>query len=482
MKSSTFINFFTICLYILFILSCRPEQQFDNNPNLQLVTSLDTVLFDTLFTTINSITKSFKIYNPTSKYLKIEAVEIAGRLASNFRINVNGRSGVYITDVIIRPKDSIWVFVQARIDPTNHNTPYLVTDSILLHLKNKTQKIILIAYGQDAYFHIPTHPATSNFPAYSTISGILPNDKPHVFYGLVIIPKDSILIIPAGTKLYMHHNANLVAAYGASLKIFGTKGNEVIIQSDRLDSYYRDLPGNWGRIWLSAGSKDHYIEYAIIKNGKIGIHVDSIGSFNLPTLILKNTIVKNMSAAAMFAQGSWVEAQNCIFANAGEILVWLNIGGKYDFRHCTFANFWQYSTRQLPSVIINNYYKDIFGNYHVRPIENAFFGNCIVWGQLEDELAFDKYPFSSSIYNVNVDHCIVRLSKNLSQYPVTFNQVIRNINPLFEKPDSFNFKLSNGSPAIDVGSHNNCVGISTDIEGKPRIIGVAPDMGAYEKQ
>lgn len=471
-----------VAFLTLLFTSCRPDEQFDNDPELKLIISTDTVLFDTVFTTINTITKSFKVFNPSHKSVKIDAVEISGRLASNFRINVNGRAGVYITDIIIRPRDSIWVFVQARIDPTNVNTPYLVTDSILFHRRQKIQKVQLLAYGQDAYFHVPNNPATAHFPAYSTISGVLPNDKPHVIYGLAIIPKDSTLIIPAGTKIYMHHNANLVAAYGATLKIYGTKGNEVIIRGDRLDSYYRDLPGSWGRIWLSAGSKDHYIEYAIIQNGIVGIHVDTIGSTTTPTLTLKNTIIRNMSAAALLAQGSWVVAENCVFANAGEILVWLNIGGKYQFRHCTFANYWSYSTRKLPSIIINNYYKDIYGNYQIRPIDDAYFGNCIIWGQLEEEIGFDKYPFSPTIFNVTLDHCLIKLSKNFSEYPATFTQVKRNVDPLFEKPDSFNLSLKDGSPAIDAGSISISTGILTDITGQPRIVGSAPDMGAYEKQ
>ena len=54
-----------------------------------------------------------------------------------------------------------------------------------------------------------------------------------------------------------------------TIKINGTLGNEVTFQGDRLDSWYKDIPGQWDRIWLMPGSINNEINYAIIKNGNI---------------------------------------------------------------------------------------------------------------------------------------------------------------------------------------------------------------------
>ena len=48
------------------------------------------------------------------------------------------------------------------------------------------------------------------------------------------------------------------------------------------------------RIWFTPGSIDNEINYAIIKNGNIGLHADTVYNNN-PTLKVNNSIIKNMS-------------------------------------------------------------------------------------------------------------------------------------------------------------------------------------------
>ena len=54
--------------------------------------SVDTIVFDTVFTTVGSTTKQFKIYNPSVKSVKIEEIELMGGSQSPFRINVDGEA------------------------------------------------------------------------------------------------------------------------------------------------------------------------------------------------------------------------------------------------------------------------------------------------------------------------------------------------------------------------------------------------------
>ena len=72
--------------------SCKKPLNFSKS---NLSFSQDTIIFDTVFTTIGSVTKRFKIYNADSKPLKIDEITLLGGSNSNFRINVDGVAGTY---------------------------------------------------------------------------------------------------------------------------------------------------------------------------------------------------------------------------------------------------------------------------------------------------------------------------------------------------------------------------------------------------
>ena len=80
-------------------------------------------------------------------------VRLSGNTEGNFRMNVDGESGNNVKNVTITANDSIFVFLEVTIDPTNTNTPYLVSDSIIFTTGNNHQDVDLIAYGQGALFY-----------------------------------------------------------------------------------------------------------------------------------------------------------------------------------------------------------------------------------------------------------------------------------------------------------------------------------------
>ena len=70
-------------------------------------------------------------------------------------MNVDGESGNNIKNVIIVfLNDNIFVFLEVTIDPTNTNTPYLVSDSILFITGNNHQDIDLIATVKTLFSYV----------------------------------------------------------------------------------------------------------------------------------------------------------------------------------------------------------------------------------------------------------------------------------------------------------------------------------------
>jgi hypothetical protein len=160
--------FFSILIAIFFLSSCRKDDIFNEDSGFRLEFSSDTVYFDTVFTTIGSVTKQLKVFNRSDKAVKISRIFLPNGSQSNYRINVDGIASTSFENVIIEANDSMYVFVEVTIDPNSTTNPMVVTDSIIFQLNGIEQDIDLVAFGRDAYFHIPNHPATQYLPAAGT--------------------------------------------------------------------------------------------------------------------------------------------------------------------------------------------------------------------------------------------------------------------------------------------------------------------------
>src|SRR5690606_8734236 len=113
--------------------ACR-EDNFLSNADIDLRFETDSVLFDTVFTTVGTITKRFKVYNPTNQNIRIDEIYLGGRRASgnsNFRLNINGNPVNDAREVELLARDSLYIFVEATIDPNSTLTPFLVVDSVM---------------------------------------------------------------------------------------------------------------------------------------------------------------------------------------------------------------------------------------------------------------------------------------------------------------------------------------------------------------
>jgi len=221
------------------------------------------------------------------------------------------------------------------------------------------------------------------------------------------------------------------------------------------------------------------VRNAIIKNGTVGIIVDSNTNEN-PSLILENTQILNMSFFGLLAQDARIEAKNTVIANCGDHAVALRYGGNYLFEHCTFANYWSENPRSKSTLLINNNFR-VDGITYVRDF-NARFDNTIIYGALDEEVEIDgddKEPFEYFF-----DHCVLKRDTNELNDPTHYASIILNPispiidgitrNPLFDDL-SLGYKLYEESAAKDSGKPS---GVINDIDGNSR--DASPDIGAYE--
>lgn len=447
-----------LVLFTLSTSSCGKHVILSKN---NLSFSKDTVVFDTVFTTIGSTTQQFKIYNKDSKTIKIDEIELMGGTNSKFSMNVDGLQGTQIEDLYIEGGDSLFVFVEVTLDPNGTNLPMIIEDSIRFKSNEKNQYVKLAAWGQDAYFH------------YKDLNeGIWPNDKPHVVYGYAAVDSAKTLNIQAGTHIYMHKNA-ILYVYKSTLNIQGTLGNEVIIEGDRLEQDYQNVSGQFYGIYFQQ-ARPSTIDYAIIKNGTSGVHLyDEDPTNSGYTLTMTNTIIKNQARYGVFIfAGAKVKAENCIVAKNGTHALFVLQGGDFNFNHCDLLG---YGSSTNPAVGISNYYTDYTaGQTNVSSINEGKLYNCVVTGNLTTEFAMDTIQMSGVVLNFDFKNTLLR-SEEVYTDSFYDASVIWNGNALFTNPTEFDFTFGSNSDLQETGVNTSVV---TDILGNPR--NNPPDIGAIE--
>ncbi|MCK5137919.1 MAG: hypothetical protein KAR19_19185 [Bacteroidales bacterium] len=458
--------------------ACHPERNYIEDSKARLSFTLDTVYFDTVFTTIGTVTKSFRVKNTHNQFIRIDEIILAGGSSSVFRINVDGEPGLQFTGLEIAPRDSMYVFVEATLDPNNADDILRIQDSILFLTNGNLQDIDLVAWGQDV--HIIRDSVIDVSTTWSA-------DKPYLILNYAYVDSMSALTIEPGVKVYMHRDALLYVE--GSLHVNGTQEEPVLFSGDRLEEFYDDIPGQWGFIYLSENSRDNCINYAEIRNGTMGILISaSPESGKMPDLVMTNSIIDHMSSNGIYALNANVTGANLVIGECGGSCAGLIYGGSYEFTHCTFANYWRsyFSNRQLPAL----YLADYFGNYDADgnlliytggEFEKAEFRNSIIYGNERMELVIDSYDGQQ--LNYLFDHCLTRIIEDSLDYSSdpNFISIINNEDPRFVDTLPNIFELDSLSPAIDAGLPAFAVEIPFDLNGNNRLGDEAPDLGAYER-
>lgn len=464
----------------MFLLSACKKDFFDTNPDIKLTFSNDSIIFDTVFTTLGSATHRLMVYNPNNSKINISDIRLEKGSASDFRINVDGEATYDKRNVEIRGGDSIYIFARVTINPNNITNPFVVEDRLLFNTNGNEQSIKLVAWGKNAHYILADH-HSPGFPAYKIVADSLENvqwtnNKPIVIYGYAVINSYGSLNIAAGTKIYFHKNSGLWVYANGQLTVLGTRQQPVVFQGDRLEPEYAELPGQWDRVWIMEGSagSDNVIKNAIIKNGFIGIQAESFFKKNKNKLLLKNVVIENMNGAGILSKNYTIDGQNLVIANCGGYCLALTGGGNYNFIQSTLVNYWPYSIRNSPAVMLTNFLSD--SNNHPVPFPLHFtLGNSIIYGYNDNEFGTSMVVGADSSYYL--DHCLVKTRLKMDN-PAYFNKILKNKDPKFLNIENQDYRIDTLSPAIGRGDPAIGAAAPFDLLGNPR--GESPDLGAYQ--
>ncbi len=471
-------NFLLILIVILslgYLFSCDDEKYLSST-DVKLRFSVDTVMFDTVFTTIGSTTQHLKVYNPYDQKVLISSIKLAKSKSSSFRLNINGVSSDEVQNLELAPFDSLYIFVEVTVDPSGQNLPLVVKDSIEFVTNSNRQDVDLVAWGQD--FKLVKGKIVKN--------AIWTSEKPYLVYNDAYVDSNSTLTIQSGTKIYFHKEAGLHVEGKVLAK--GTTENPIFFHGDRLESVYANVPDQWDGITLYPKSKGSEFSNVEIKNANIGLLIGNIGEKGSASVKLTNVKIQNMTYAGIFAMKSDIQAANCLITNCGFYAVALLVSGNYEFDHSTIANYWggfSSKTRTTPAVYISNIL-NVSGDKtnYTGDIEKADFGNCIITGNVIDGNELILRKNAEKLFNYKFDRCILQVADTFKTTSTEhFVNILKRVNPKFVDPyKKFNFELDTLSEAKDAANRTISKLYPTDLKGRDRFQDDGPDIGALERQ
>ena len=457
-----FLSHFWLILLASFLaisLGCKPDdEEISTESGIALNFSADTILFDTLFTTLGSTSRRLIVANKNESAINISSIALGGGSNSPYSLIIQGQKGKSYEDQLVFGGDSLLILVEVTVDPNDEDLPFLVRDSIQFLTNGTPQDVKLLAWGQDANF------LNDSILACNTVWTA---DRPYVLTNSVLVDSLCVLRIEKGTRIFSG-TSSFIFVLG-TLVVEGDIDSRVTFTNDRLEPSFENAPGQWGGIIFLEGSKDNMIDFATIRNAEVGLRVGTPDNDTIPDLVLTNTIVENMLTTGILGFNSDIFASNVLVNNCGEFVVGNFAGGHYTYHHCTFANFPFFFLRQNPAVVFTDNLLLADNSVLTTDMHVNLF-NSIIWGTEQEEVLLNNEGGSQFLFTAAFN----LVKSGLSDLNINGN--ILNQDPNFKDPELYNYRLDTLSPAKDSGTD---LMIELDLDGTMR--DAQPDIGAYER-
>ncbi|CAH1002290.1 hypothetical protein LEM8419_03210 [Neolewinella maritima] len=486
-------------LLLCLITACDPDRDFVTGDAVRLRFEVDTVSFDTVFTARGSATQLFKVYNDASEPVRIDRVAVQGMTGVTFTFNIDGTMGPEARDVVIWGKDSIFVFVEAEVDPSvpEEVSPFIAEDLLVFETGNVQESVVLQAYGQNANYLNGFGRGQSFLLSCSGGTVALPADLPTVIYGSLFIDSCTVQVL-AGSRVYFYggiqRNNPIIAGGGAyidgfiytlpggSLQLLGTADEPVILATDRLEEGFEKSRGAYQGLIFGPLSTNNRIEYAEINNAAAGVIADSLAE-----VTIDNTVIAFTSGPSLSTYQANVEVRNSLFHSSSGNSVQVVKGGKLVLDHTTLANYGGGDNVALS--LVNDIPLCVAEECDPSPL-TVRVRNSILAGFTSNELilADSLNGTNPSFFDVRIENSVVRTDEKFfiagregdPNFYETICQGCYNLtfdDPLFFDLREEDFHLDSLSVARDLGVF--LPELPRDLEDTPRDTD-RPDAGALE--
>ena len=442
------------------------EDGFTTAPADAPVASVDTLHMGTVFTDEGTPTHRFTLHNRSNKSVNITDIRISGENSRYFRMNVDGFSGTEFSDVEIRAKDSIYVFIEATLPPNGADVPVDIRAKFDYSACGVTRTVVLDAQGRDAVRLRGTVLETS---------ATFTPGRPYIVYDSLLVAEGAELRLQAGTELYFHDGAWLEVQ--GTLISEGTAEKPVHMAGDRTGNVVADISFDimsrqWDGLIFTSKSSNNVLTHTDIRNTWDGVAIVGEPAEGLrPQVRLANCLLHNSAGFVLQAVHADVEAYGCQFSEGGEGLVRLH-GGSHVLNHCTLANYYLFAAIGGPALQLGHT-SEKDSDKTGAPYTNAAITNSIIYG-----LGTDLNITDLSGTGVSLDHCLL---KSAGTDDNEFRACLWDKDPLYRNDRAkyvFDYRLQPDSPARGAGSRQLVrPEAETDIYGNRR--GEQPDLGAF---
>ena len=458
------------------------EDGFTTSPSDELAFSTDTVAFDTVITLQGTATKQMVVYNNSKKQINISSIKVLGQATKgHFHLNVDGIRGDEFQDVVIRGNDSIYIFIEAKLDEMEQDEPTLLEDYLEFVTNGKTQRVLLSAWGQDVIrLYGDTIASNTCFAA----------NKPYLIYDTLFVAQGATLTLDPGVTFLFHDKAAMRIA--GKMLANGTPEEPITFRGDRLDRIVGEnsfdiMSGQWGGVIFTPPTKGNVLKHVIMKGSTIGMYCTSneIDTTNC-ALKLVNCVLTNSATTCLVTFACYVEAIGTEFSDAAEEVTYFQ-GGKVMMSQCTFSNNYLFNVPMLPIVQL---YDLKYAGSIIKM--KSYFDNCILHGistelyagllDITNDTILENNEFDLNGHDVFMRYCLFK-SKSPETGTSNFINCIWEGEPCFltQRDDYiFDYRLGNESDAIGKGNPSLCPEEARyDRYGNDRFANGAIDLGAY---
>jgi len=455
-------------------LACRREV-LTPKPGL-LRFSRDTVVFDSLFSTVLSPTQRLWVYNPHRYPVRVTRAFLAKGVQSPYTFVWDGQVGPLETPYVLGAGDSAQVFLALRdtsfVDAVRE-------DVLVIQTEAGTQEVPLRATLIAAYVY-------RDF-AFDSVVLSLPTDKPIVVDGYLYVGPAAVLRLLPGTRLYFSarrwpsgplQGELMSGLYVAGrLEALGTPAQPIRCQGWRLEPYYASAPGQWQGFWFFPTSFHNRLLYVEIAQASIGIRVDSAGGVAAPKLYLEGCLIRDAANYGLVVQGfspalpsqPILHAVNTLVYRCGQACAAFVGGGTYRLVHCAFLYDQGDLRRGVTALVLTDFLRLSESQIQLYPLDFWAF-NTLLWTAKEDAVVADLRGGPPLQYVF--DHCAARQRDPLpgagNLYP--------SLPGLGAAQDAY--PLIEGSPLINAGRYDPTWSPPVDRLGRTR--DNQPDIGVYE--